>query len=385
MDFSLPIEIIEEIERFKRFVETDLAADLKTWYRSRELPRTLFEKLGAGGWYGIRFENGRLAESSALREALLTAELARKSPGAAVAALAHADLGLMGVLKYASASLHARYGMAAVSGRTVMCLANTENRAGSDAAAVQMKAQKTTGGWVLDGTKAYVTNGALADMAIVTAVTDPKKERNRRHSMFLVDLSQAQVQRRRLDKQVWIPSELTRLDFKGVMVPEDHLLGKRGHGLQQVLSVFTRSRVPIAALSLATAEGAFDLALKHSRRRKIFGRRISDFQAKAFESADLYARIEAARMMLWRACWQLDRGEDYRKESSLAKYLAVEIAKAAAAWSADLFGAAAVVFEHPAHKFPMDAWAASLGEGTQDVQKLIIFREMMKAKTLEHL
>jgi alkylation response protein AidB-like acyl-CoA dehydrogenase len=380
MDFSIPASLAKEIKLFKAWIDQSLAGDLVKWYRSKALSRRLFEALGDGGWYGIHFQKGRLRESSALREALLTMELTKRSPGAAIAALAHSDLGLMGLLKFGSAPLQERYGAGAVGGRTVMCLGNTENTAGSDAAAVEMKAVPKDGGWVLRGTKAYVTNGAIADLAVVTAVTDPEAPRNRRHSMFLVDLSQGPVRRRQLNKQVWVPSDLSRLTFDGVFVPQDHLLGRRGKGLQQVLAIFTRSRIPIAALSLATAEGAFELAVEHSRRREIFGRKIYDFQAKAFESADLYARIEAARMLVWKACWLLDHGEDYRQASSLAKYLAVEIAKDAAAWSADLFGAAAVVFDHPAHKFPMDAWAASIGEGTQDIQKLIIFREMMKEK-----
>jgi alkylation response protein AidB-like acyl-CoA dehydrogenase len=145
-----------------------------------------------------------------------------------------------------------------------------------------------------------------------------------------------------------------------------------------VLTVFTNSRVPIAALTLGTAAGAFELALDHANKRKIFGKKISEFQAKSFEFADLYAKIEAARLMLWKACWKMDNGEDFRQESSLAKYLAVEVAREVSMWAADIFGAASVVYEHPVHKFPMDAWAASLGEGTQDVQKLIIFRELMK-------
>jgi alkylation response protein AidB-like acyl-CoA dehydrogenase len=380
MDFSIPAALTEEVRRFRVFLESELGSDLSRWYRSRRLSRRLFEVLGDGGWYGIHYNNGRLHESSALREALLTIELTKRSPGAAIAALAHADLGLMGLKKFGSDSLHERYGTGAANGRTVMCLGNTENTAGSDVSAVEMKAQKADGGWIIDGTKAYVTNGALADLAVVTATTDPDAPRNRRHSMFLVDLSDDQVQRHQLNKQVWVPSDLTRLTFKQVFIPEDHMLGERGRGLPQVLSVFTRSRIPIAALSLATAEGAFELALEHSQRRKIFGRKITEFQAKAFESADLHARIEATRMLVWKACWELDNGRDYRQSSSLAKYLAVEIAREAATWSADLFGAAAVVFDHPAHKFPMDAWAASLGEGTQDVQKLIIFREMMKAR-----
>jgi alkylation response protein AidB-like acyl-CoA dehydrogenase len=177
---------------------------------------------------------------------------------------------------------------------------------------------------------------------------------------------------------VWIPSDLTRIQCADVFVPDDHLLGERGQGLQQVLSIFTHSRVIIAALTLGTALGAFELALDHGKKREIFGRPVLDHQAKAFESADLYARLEAARLMLLKACWAMDEGKDFRLESSLAKYLAVNVARDVTIWSADLFGASSVIFEHPVHKFHMDVWASSLGEGTQDVQKLIIFREMMK-------
>jgi short/branched chain acyl-CoA dehydrogenase len=218
----------------------------------------------------------------------------------------------------------------------------------------------------------------ISDLAVITAVSDPQASRNNRLSMYLVDLNATGVSKKKLNKQAWIPSDLTRLQFNDVFVPEDHLLGNQAQGLQQVLTVFTHSRVPIAAMTLGTAAGAFELALEHARKRKIFGQVIMDFQAKNFEAADFYAKIEAARLMLWKACWKIDQKKNFRKESSLAKYLSVEIARKVTAWAADIFGAASVIQEHPIHKFPMDAWASSLGEGTQDVQKLVIFRELMK-------
>jgi alkylation response protein AidB-like acyl-CoA dehydrogenase len=193
-----------------------------------------------------------------------------------------------------------------------------------------------------------------------------------------VDLSAEGVRRTKLSKQVWVPSDLTRLELQQVWVPEDHLLGVRGRGLQQVLAVFTHSRVAISALTLGTAAGAFDLAVGQALRRTAFGQRIADFQVKSFEIAELYAEIEAARLTIWKACWKVDRGEAFREEASLAKYLAVRVARKATIWAADLFGAASVMREHPIHKYPMDAWGSALGEGTQDVQKLIIFRELMK-------
>lgn len=382
MDFTIPGPIRNEEKRFQEFLDQELSPNLAAWYREGIVPRTFYEAMGRGGWFGFEWTEGRLRRRSVLREAVIGGRLARMSPGTAVAALAHADLGMMGLSLFGAGELHERYGSAASAGRTLLCLGNTEAGAGSDAAGISMRAAKADRGWILDGTKAFVTNGLAGDLAVVTAVSDPEATRNRRISMFLVDLHAEGVSRKKLDKQVWIPSDLTRIRLQDVFVPEDHLLGERGRGLRQVLAIFTNSRVPISALTLGTAEGAFDLALHHMSRREIFGRKLIDFQAKAFECADLYARMEAARLMLCKACDKADRGEDFVLESSLAKYLSVSVARELTAWAADLFGAASVMLDHPIHKFPMDAWASSLGEGTQDVQKLIIFREILKMKNL---
>jgi alkylation response protein AidB-like acyl-CoA dehydrogenase len=378
MDFSIPTGISNDLDRYRRFIQSDVTRELPAWYRDRAIPAKFFRSLGEGGWFGLATEKGRLVRRSALREAILAEELAKVSPGVAVAVLAHVDLGLMGLFRFGSAQLQERYGDPAVNGRTLMCLGNTENQAGSDVAGINMTAKKVDGGWILNGTKAYVTNGGIAGLGVITAVSDPEASRSGRLSMFLVNLNTDGIRRTRLRKQVWMPSDLTRLQFRNVFVPDDHLLGTRGRGLQQVLEVFTNSRVPIAALTLGTAVGAFERAFRHMHKRSVFGRRILDFQAKAFELADFYARIESVRLLLWKACWKIDAGEDFRQASSLAKYLAVEVARGVTIWAADIFGAASVIEDHPIHKYPLDAWAASLGEGTQDVQKLIIFRELMK-------
>jgi alkylation response protein AidB-like acyl-CoA dehydrogenase len=378
MDFAIPEQTTSEIEGFKSLLSERLELKLNEWYRQHELPRGFFEELGRAGAYGFQYAQGRLVKRSALREALLAEELARRSPGAAIAALAHADLGMMGLCLFGSEALQRRHGRQAVEGETIMCLGNTEGHAGSDVAAISMRADSAADGWMLTGTKSFVTNGAVADLAVTTAVTDPEAERSHRLSMFLVDLRQPGVRRTRLSKQVWQPSDLTRLELKGVAVPADHLLGRRGHGLAQVLQIFTHSRVAIAALTLGTAAGAFDLAVRRATKRTAFGRRIADHQAKSFEIAERHAEIEAARLAVWKACWKVDRGEDFREAASIAKLLTVAAAQRTSAWAADIFGAASVMYEHPIHKFPLDAWGSSLGEGTQDIQKLIIFREVMK-------
>ena len=378
MDFAIPAAIAEDISRFKNFIKTNIAPNLPSWNRKRDLPPSFFHHMGESGWFGLKFKDGCLIKESSLKEALVAEELSVVSPGAAIAALAHIDLGLMGLFLFGSPEHHQKYGAAATLGKKIMCLGNTENLAGSDVAGISMVAEKVDRGWLLNGTKAYVTNGYIADMGVITAVSDPQADRNSRLSMYLVDLHTEGVSRTKLNKQVWIPSDLTRLKFKNVFVPADHLLGTRGRGLQQVLEIFTNSRVPISALTLGGAVGAFNLAVRHMQKRKIFGQKIMEFQAKAFEVADLFAKIESARLMLWKACWAVDQADDFRQAASLAKYLSVEVAREVTAWAADIFGAASVVQEHPIHKYPMDTWGSALGEGTQDVQKLIIFREFIK-------
>jgi len=378
MDFSVPEETLEELRGFRTFLDNELSPHLSLWNEQRAVPRSFFSLTAEKGWFSFLFRDGRLQKRSALREALFAEEMARISPGVAVAVLAHQDLGLTGLWLFGSGLLQEKYGPAAARGDTLLSAGNTEGGAGSDSANISMQAGKVDGGWILNGSKAYVTNGYISDHVILTAVSDPESERNRRISMFMVDLTSPGVSRTKLHKEVWIPSDLTRIQCADVFVPDDHLLGERGRGLQQILSIFTHSRVVISALTLGTAMGAFQIALEHGKKRKVFGRPVLDHQAKAFESADLYARLEAARLMVLKACWAVDRGGDFRLESSLAKYLAVSVARDVTVWSADLFGASSVIFEHPIHKFPMDAWASSLGEGTQDVQKLVIFREMMK-------
>jgi acyl-CoA dehydrogenase len=378
MDFSTSRKTSEELGRFRTFLAENLSPHLTLWYEQGAVPRSFFSLMAREGWFNFSFEENRVVKLSALRQALLTEETAKRSPGVAVAVLAHQDLGLSGLWLFGSEPLQKKYGPSAVKGTTLLCVGNTESGAGSDSANITMQADKVEGGWVLNGAKAYVTNGSLSDFAILTAVSEPDGERNRRISMFLVNLASEGVKRFKLNKKAWIPSDLTRIQCSNLFVPEDHLLGEQGRGLQQVLSIFTHSRVIISALTIGTALGAFDLAIAHGKKRKIFGRPVLEHQAKALESADFYARLEAARLMMLKACWAMDKGMDFRLESSLAKYLAVLVAREVTLWSADLFGASSVVYEHPIHRFPMDAWASSLGEGTQDVQKLIIYREMMK-------
>jgi alkylation response protein AidB-like acyl-CoA dehydrogenase len=379
MDFSLPERTVEAQQRFGAFLDEHVRPHLSAWTDNGALPRPFFEQMGAGGWLGFDFEGKGLVERPALEQAVLMEQLARLSPGVAVTVLVQVSLGLKALLLFGSESLKQMHRDRAIRGETLLCLGNTESDAGSDVARIRTRARKVEEGWLLNGSKAYVTNGSLADFAAVTAISDPAATPNEGLSMFLVDLSSGGVSRTKLDKRVWIPSDLTRIDLDNVLVPEGCVIGELGRGLQQVLEIFTGSRVLIAALTLGTAAGAFEMGLGRAVARRAFGKRLVDFEAKAFEVAEYYARIEAARLAVWKACATLAAGRDFRLEASVAKYLTVNVAQEVSRWAADLFGAASVIFSHPIHKYPMDAWAASLGEGTQDVQKLVIFREVMRS------
>jgi alkylation response protein AidB-like acyl-CoA dehydrogenase len=375
MDFSIPRALTSDLERFAQFINTHIDPNLAFWNREKQIPRSFFEELGKAGWLEYCFppEGGQ----GALKQGLLCERLARLSPGVTIAFLVQLSLGVNALALFGTEEQKKRYLASGLAGKTLLCTANTERSAGSDVAAIEARAVKTGEGWLLNGAKAYVTGGALADIAVVSAVTDPEAPRDKRMSLFLVDLHAQGVSKTKLAKQVWIPSDLTRLQFSNVQVPKENLLGESGAGLREILTIFTHSRVPIAALALGTATGAFSLALDHARRRELFGSRLAALQAKSFEIADMYARIESASLLVWKACWLKDAGRDFRQAAAAAKYAAVAAAREAATWAADIFGAASVILEHPIHKFPMDAWAVSLGEGTQDVQKLVMFREIM--------
>ena len=378
MDFAMPDIVVQDLEKFRSFLRDHMEPFLGEWYKKEVIPREFFHNLGQDGWLGFTRKNGRLVEQSYLKQTILMEKLAKISPGVAVAVMVQISLGMAPLFLFGSEQQKENYLPAAARGEILLCLGNTEHQAGSDVANIAMEAEKAEGGWVLNGTKAYVTNGAISDLGLITAVSDPDASRNRRLSMFLVDLSSTGVSRKKLNKRVWIPSDLTRLNFDHVFVPEENLVGEQGKGLHQVLATFTQSRIPISGLTLGTAVGAFEAGLERASKREIFGQKIADFQAKSFEIADLFSRIEAARLLVLKAGWTKDQGKNFRLEASMAKYMSVEIARQIGVWAADLFGAASVMQDHPVHKFPMDAWASSLGEGTQDVQKLIIFREIMK-------
>ena len=200
MDFAIPQEVVKDLEQFTGYLRTHLEPELAGWYKKEAIPREFFRILGKDGWLGFTLKNGEFLEQSYLKQTILLEHLAKISPGVAVAIMAHISLGMVPLYLFGSEKQKKIYLPPALRGETLLCLGNTEHKAGSDVASIAMQAEKAEGGWILKGTKAYVTNGAISDLAMVTAVSDPDASRNRRLSMFLVDLSSTGVSRKKLNK-----------------------------------------------------------------------------------------------------------------------------------------------------------------------------------------
>ena len=201
MNFAIPDEVVKDLEQFKDFLQIHQEPYLSEWYKKEAIPREFFQQLGRNGWLGFSQENKQITEQAALRQSILGENLATISPGVAVAVLVQISLGMAPLFLFGSQEQKQRHLPSAISGETLICLGNTEHKAGSDVARVAMQANKVEGGWILNGTKAYVTNGAISDLALVTAVSDPDASRNSRLSMFLVDLSATGISRKKLDKR----------------------------------------------------------------------------------------------------------------------------------------------------------------------------------------
>ena len=177
MDFSIPAELAEELKDFDGFLKREVSPSLPIWNREGVVPRSFFQMMGSAGWYGYRWQDKRLVKRSGLRETLILERIAKLSPGVAVAVLIVSDLGLTAFNLFGTDGQIDRFGAGAVRGENLICFGNTENLAGSDAAGIIMSAEKTNDGWLLNGSKAYTTNGLISDLAVVTAVTEPEAPR----------------------------------------------------------------------------------------------------------------------------------------------------------------------------------------------------------------
>ena len=378
MDFRLT----EEQELLRRtvrdFAEREIAPHVMEWDQAQHFPVELVPALGRLGLMGIQFpEQYGGAGMSAIDYCLCIEELARVDPAVALSVAAHNGLCAAHIFLFGNDAQKERYLSPLARGEKVGAWGLTESSSGSDAAALRTTATRCDGGWVLNGSKQFTTHGGVGDIMVAMALTD----RSRGHRGISAFISErgtpGMLAGRKEDKLGMRASDTSEVIFDQCHVPHDQLLGAEGEGFVNALQVLDAGRIGIAALSVGLAQGAYDAARRYALERRQFGKVIGEFQAIQWKLADNATRIEAARLLTYRAAYLKDHGRRMTLESAMAKLYASETAARAAEECVQIHGGYGFVKDYPAEKFFRDVMLTTIGEGTSEIQRLVIARELL--------
>jgi alkylation response protein AidB-like acyl-CoA dehydrogenase len=375
VDFELPEEVKAFDNEVKGFIDEYIKPNVNQWYSENAIPRQYWEELGSRGWLLAQKVGGVLVEHPMQKLALMYDRISELSPGAGIAVFANNQLGLYAPFTFGGDLHRNQWVEPATRGEKVIAFANTEPTAGSDVKNIQTRAVLDGDDYVISGRKMYITNAVESDALVVSAVTDPLADNPRNGiSLFMVDSDAPGVKLRGLKKLVWAPASLGFIQLDKVKVPIENLVGTENEGFDYIMGTFTNGRIGVAAMTMGTATGALRLAHQRANKRKVYGSTIWDLQSKRHEFADMAIKAEAGRLLYQKAAWLRDSGQDFRMAASMAKLFATENAKELTMWAAYLHGGAGVLEENRIHRYPLDAWASSMGEGAPEVQRLIISR-----------
>jgi alkylation response protein AidB-like acyl-CoA dehydrogenase len=307
-------------------------------------------------------------------------ELARVDAGVALSVAAHNSLCSGHIFLAGSEAQKKKYLSKLAKGEWVGAWGLTENSAGSDAGGTKTLAVRDGAGWVLNGSKTFITNGRVADVAVVMAVTDRSKGK-KGISAFVVERGTGGFRSGKKEDKLGVrSSDTSELVFEDCRVPADSLLGKEGMGFVDTLRILDRGRIGIAAFSLGIAQAALEASIAYARDRKQFGHPIADFQAVQFKIADMAVKVDAARLLTWRAATLRDTGKEHTAESSMAKLYASEAAVEVALDAVQIHGGYGYVKEYPVERYLRDSKLGTIGEGTSEVQRLVIARELLELR-----
>jgi alkylation response protein AidB-like acyl-CoA dehydrogenase len=378
MDFRLTDE--QELLRrsVREFAEGEIRPHVREWDEAQQFPRELVGKMATLGLMGIQFpEAYGGAGMSAIDYCICIEELARVDPSIALSVAAHNGLGASHICMFGTEAQKQRYLVPLARGEKIAAWGLTEATAGSDAAAMRTTAVREGQCWVLDGAKAFITHGRVGDIVVAMAVTD-RSAGHRGISAFIVERGHPGMSAgKKEDKLGMRASDTSEVVFQSCRVPADQLLGQDGQGFINTLQVLDAGRIGIAALAVGLAQGAYETALRYAAERRQFGQPIASFQAIQWKLADNATRIEAARLLTYRAAYLKDRGRRTTRESAMAKLFASEIAVRAADDAVQIHGGYGFVKDYPAEKFFRDVKLTTIGEGTSEIQRLVIARQLL--------
>jgi short/branched chain acyl-CoA dehydrogenase len=375
-DFSPEQKAIQALCR--DFARTEVAPRAQAMDAAAEFPYDLVAKMADLGLLGLPFplEWGG-AGADTVSYALAVMELARVDASTAITLAAHVSLGTTPFYLFGTKAQKETYLIPLARGEMLWGFGLTEPQAGSDAGGTLTRAELRDGRWVINGTKAFITNSGttMTGGSTITALTGTTERGKPEISALIVPQATPGFTRGAPYKKMgWRASDTHELAFVDAAVPEDHLLGQRGRGLQQFLQVLDGGRISVAALSVGLAIGAYDEALRYAKERRQFGQAISKFQAIQFKLADMLTQIEHAKLMVFKAAWEKDNGRDFALSASLAKLYSAEISRHVVNEAVQIHGGYGFMDEYPVSRMYRDQKINEIGEGTNEIQRLAIAR-----------
>jgi alkylation response protein AidB-like acyl-CoA dehydrogenase len=365
----------------REFAETEIGPHVMEWDEAQKFPASLLPKMAALGLLGIQFpdEYGG-AGMSAVNYCICIEELARVCPAVSLSVAAHNGLCTSHLFMFGSDAQKQKYLGPLVRGEYLGAWGLTEASAGSDAAAMKTVARRDGGDWVINGSKQFITHGSIGGVMVAMAVTDRTKA-HRGISAFVIERGTPGMTAGRKENKLGMrASDTSEVIFQDCRVGAGALVGEEGNGFINTLQVLDAGRIGIAALAVGLGQGAYEAARRYAKERKQFGQPIASFQAIQWKLADLAAKIEAARLLTYRAAWLKDTGTARTtRESAMAKLYASEVAVRAAEECVQIHGGYGFVKDYPAEKFFRDVKLCTIGEGTSEIQRLVIARQLLSA------
>lgn len=380
MDFEYTPEQAHLRKSVREFAEAEIAPHVMEWDEAQQFPLDVIRKCGELGYMGAVIpEDLGGAGLGYIEYSIIIEELSRIDGSVGIILAAHNSLCTNHIYKMGTPEQRRRYIPKLASGEWIGCWSLTEPEAGSDAAGTRTMAVKEDDCWVLNGAKTFTTNAHYAHVCVAMAVTD-RAAAQHGISAFIIDKDTPGFRPGRKENKLGLrASDTGEVIFENCRLPASQLLGAAGEGFVDSLKVLDSGRVSIAALSIGMAQGAYDAALKYSKLRRQFGRPISEFQAIQHKLVDMAMDIDAARLLNYRAAWMLDQGRRVTRESSIAKLFASEAAVRIAGEAVQIHGGYGFIKDYPVEKFYRDVKLCTIGEGTSEIQRLVIARQLLKS------
>ena len=382
MDFSLTEEQRAIQETAREFARREVDPIVDEIDESQKYPREVMAKAGELGFLGVIFpEEAGGAGLGYVEYVLVITEISKVDPSVGISVAAHNSLCTNHIYKFGNEAQRRRWVGPLAQGKKIGAWSLTEPGAGSDAAGTRTRAERVDGGWILNGAKTFTTHGSVGDVCVVFAVTDPDGSRHHNISAFVLEKGMAGFRAGKKENKLGIrASDTSEVVMESCFVEEDRLLGDVGEGFIQALEILDGGRISIAALGLGTALGAYETALRYSKERHQFGQPIAGFQAIQFALAEMATRIAAAEILTFAAAEAVDRGVKVTRLSSEAKLAAGEAAVFCSERGVQIHGGYGFVKDYRAEKYYRDAKICTIGEGTSEIQRLVIARQLLQGK-----